>query len=332
MKDMSIKQGVSLYSYQQAYFKKEIDLEGAVKAAAAAGATGIELIPEQMPVGRYPNPTDRDIAWWKELMTKYGTTPTCMDAFMDSRMYKGRYLTLPEQVNLMERDLKLASQLGFFCIRVLCHVRPEVVEAALPIAEYYGVKMGLEVHAPLTLTGEWVSNYVEMVERKGSPYAALIPDFGIFGRGMNGAMQKAAILKGADPVLLDKANQIIKAGGNVAPVIEEFKRQGAGSDTIMVIQMTSMMNRYNNPEWLRPLAKHLCHFHAKFYLMDENYQESSIDYAGPVKVLKEVGFDGYLSSEFEGQRSYQAQDCAYEEDEIEQVRRHHVMLNRLIVS
>ena len=196
---MSIKQGVSLYSYQQAYFKKELDLEGAVKAAADAGAPGIELIAEQMPVGRYPNPTDRDIAWWKDLMVKYNTTPTCMDAFMDTRMYKGRYLTLPEQVNLMERDLKLASQLGFYCIRVLCHVRPEVIEASLPIAEYYNVKMGLEIHAPLTMKGEWVTNYVEMAERKGSPYAALIPDFGIFGRGMNGAMLKAMTLKGVDP-------------------------------------------------------------------------------------------------------------------------------------
>lgn len=327
---MSIKQSVSLYSYQQAYFKKELDLEGAVAAAAAAGATGIELIPEQMPVGRYPNPSDRDIAWWKDLMARYGTTPTCMDAFMDTRMYKGRYLTLPEQVQLMERDLKLASQLGFSCIRVLCHVRPEVVEAALPIAEHYGVIMGLEVHAPLTLTGEWVSNYVEMVERNGSRYAALIPDFGIFGRGMNGAVMKAMTLKGVDPALLGKANEIIKAGGNIAPVLEEGRSKGLGGDVLMTFQMAAMMNRYNNPEWLRPLAKHLCHFHAKFYLCDEDCNEASIDYAGPIKVLKDVGFEGYLSSEFEGQRSYQGQDCKYEEDEIEQVRRHHVMMRRLI--
>ena len=327
---MSIKQGVSLYSYQQAYYKKELDIEGAVKAAAGAGATGIELIAEQMPVGRYPNPSDKDIAWWKDLMAKYGTTPTCMDAFMDTRMYKGRYLTLPEQVTLMERDLRLASQLGFFCIRVLCHVRPEVIEAALPIAEYYNVKMGLEVHAPLTLTGEWVSNYIEMAERKGSPYAALIPDFGIFGKGLNGAMSKAATLRGTDPDLLAQADCLIRNGGDIAPVVSQLKNKGTPPDILMMIQMSSMMTRYNDPEWLRPLAKHLVHFHAKFYRMDENCNETSIDYAGPVKVLKEVGFDGYLASEFEGQRSYQGQDCAYEEDEIEQVRRHYVMLKRLI--
>ena len=47
-------------------------------------------------------------------------------------------------------------------------------------------------------------------------------------------------------------------------------------------------------------------------------------------MLKKLNWDGYICSEFEGQRAYHGQDCPYEEDEIEQVRRHHEMLKRYI--
>ena len=120
---MAIKRSVSLYSYQQAYYLGQLDLEGCVAAAAAAGAKGIELIPEQMPVGRFPNPWKQDVVWWKELMDKYGTTPTCMDTFIDFKMFeRKRYITLQEQVAFLERDLRLAAELGFPVIRVLCKI------------------------------------------------------------------------------------------------------------------------------------------------------------------------------------------------------------------
>ena len=52
-------------------------------------------------------------------------------------------------------------------------------------------------------------------------------------------------------------------------------------------------------------------------------------------MLKKIGYDGYLSTEYEGQRSAPgAEDDAADEliDEIEQVRRHQVMLHRLIAE
>ena len=48
-----------------------------------------------------------------------------------------------------------------------------------------------------------------------------------------------------------------------------------------------------------------------------------------MKYLRENGFDGYIDSEFEGQRDQQ--DIGYENlvDEVDQVRKHHEMLKRL---
>ena len=46
-----IKRGVSLYSYQQAYFLRELTLEQCIAEAAKIGAVGIESFAEQMMPG-----------------------------------------------------------------------------------------------------------------------------------------------------------------------------------------------------------------------------------------------------------------------------------------
>ena len=93
---MAIKRSISLYSYQQAYYLGQLDLRGCVAEAAKTGAEGIELIPEQMPVGSFPTNRQKDIDWWKDLMQEFNVTPTCMDTFIDFKMFRDRkrYLTL----------------------------------------------------------------------------------------------------------------------------------------------------------------------------------------------------------------------------------------------
>ena len=61
-----------------------------------------------------------------------------------------------------------------------------------------------------------------------------------------------------------------------------------------------------------------------------HYEERSLDYSGAIAVLKELGYEGYIDSEYEGQRSYQDQDAELLADEVEEVRRHHEMMARLI--
>ena len=44
---MTVKRGVSLYSYQDEYFLRTLSLEDCIRESAAFGARGIEIIPEQ---------------------------------------------------------------------------------------------------------------------------------------------------------------------------------------------------------------------------------------------------------------------------------------------
>ena len=68
----------------------------------------------------------------------------------------------------------------------------------------------------------------------------------------------------------------------------------------------------------------------KFYEMTEECKEPSIDYAGPIRVMQEIGWEGCISSEYEGQRDYFDIGCDIYMDPVEQCRRHHMMLKRLL--
>ncbi len=329
---MAIHRSISLYSYQQAYYLGQLDLRGCVAEAAKTGATGIELIPEQMPVGNFPNPRRDDIAWWKDLMQEFGTTPTCMDTFIDFKMFRDRkrYLTLREQVAFLERDLRLAAELGFPIIRVLCKIHFDVIEAALPIAEYYGVKMGTEIHPPVMIDSPYIDGFVDMIERNNTKWAALIPDFGIFARHACDAAVAQQIRTGFTPSAATLIRDQVAAGRPTAETVEKLKALGAKPGEIAFATGMGGLPTYNDPEKILPLMKYICHFHGKCYELDENCNETTIDYPGVIGALKQADWEGYISTEYEGQRLYHDEGCKETADEIEQVRRHQQLLARLI--
>lgn len=324
---MTIKRGVTFYSYQKTYYKGERNLEELVRITSeVVGAEGIEMMLEQTPVGQFPNPTDADVDWWFGLMDKYKTKPVCYVGFVDWFLYKNRVCTLKEQVEMMERDLRLAAKFGFKVLRVLSPLRKEVFEASIPIAEHYDVKMALEVHAPLMLHCRWTDEYYEMFERSGSKHVGICPDFGIFQKRPVKKRVDDCLKAGANEKIINYISESYTAGVSIYKIAEDVKKMGAGL-LEMPLVMSLMRSRYNDPEDLRSVAKYLVHFHGKFWEMDEENNETSIDYENPIKVLKEIGYDGYIDSEYEGQGMYSGDE---EDDEIEQVRRHQAMMKRYI--
>ena len=151
-----IKRSVSLYSYQDEYYDKKLDLEGCLRETAKTGATGVELLAEQM-IRRFPLPieTEEFRDQWFGWMKKYNLEPSCYDAFLENHIYDNRMLTLSEQINMMKRDIRLASLLGFKNLRTLVSTPMDVIEGSLEYAEQMNVKIGLEVHAPFSLNSGW---------------------------------------------------------------------------------------------------------------------------------------------------------------------------------
>ena len=169
------KRSISLYSYQDEYYDGKLDLEGCLRETAKTGATGVELLAEQM-IKKFPNPIEDEAfrANWFAMLDKYNLVPSCYDAFLENRIFSNRTLSLGEQVNMMKRDIRLAHLLGFPVLRTLVSTPMDVIEGSLDYAEEMNVKIGLEVHAPFSLNSGWADGYMEMINRTGTKFSGLM--------------------------------------------------------------------------------------------------------------------------------------------------------------
>ena len=82
--------------------------------------------------------------------------------------------------------------------------------------------------------------------------------------------------------------------------------------------------RPSKPEDIIPLLPYIHCCHAKYYNMSEDFDETTIPYVEVVNIMKEHGWNGYLLSEYEGMHKEDYNHC------MTQVKRHHVMLKRLL--
>jgi sugar phosphate isomerase/epimerase len=327
---MSIKRGVSLYSLQEDYFLGHLDLEGCIaKTVNEIGAEGIEWLPDQMPLPSFPNYTEADIDHWHALMAKYKAVPTCYSVFLDYTMFKNRMWTVGESVESTVASLKQASQMGFKVCRsqILARQDIEVFEKALPAAEFYGVQLCTEIHSPRSIHSWWTQDLIDLIERKNTRFLGFVPDFGIFCKSMPIPYIKRCLREGASEKILNAINEGYR--NKAIPSEDDVLKMGGGK---VEQAFRSMATRYiyDDPAWLKEVIPYTQYCHGKFYEMNEACIEESIDYENTLRTLKDNGFDGYIASEYEGQRHYFDQGCNIYMDPVEQCRRHHIMMKKYL--
>lgn len=346
-----IKRSVSLYSYQDEYYNKQLDLEGCLRETAKAGATGVELLAEQM-IRRFPKPieTEEFRAQWFGWLKQYGLTPSCYDAFLENRIYDNRTLCLGEQVNMMKRDIRLAHLLGFPVLRTLVSTPMDVIEGSLEYAEEMNVKIGLEVHAPFSLNSGWADGYMEMIHRTGTKFFGFIPDMGIFCKNIpdvvrekhrrHGAKEECLkivddcyaerIAKGFVKIKYDlnlgKANMEYRMANGMAEMMEAVQKAGGGPADLAYANESFVFSR-SDPQDLIDNIDYIFHTHAKCYNTHEDYTETATAIPEVVAAYKKAGYTGFLSTEYEGGEHLRD---ALAVDSIEQVRRHQEALRRAI--
>lgn len=323
-----VKRGVSLYSFQEEMFLGQMTIEDCVAFAASIGAKGIEILPEQnMPT--FPNIDDRQVAWWKELMAKHGTELTCYDMFLDTKVRKDRLMTDDEQVASIRRDLVLCNRLGIRNMRVLVFVRPDILERCVPYAEELDVHMGVEVHSPWHMEHAWILRTVEVADRLGTKHLGLLPDMGIFMKHYPPVYRDRFIRQGARPevaqFIVDQHEQKIMAEYTIYEVAVKMK----GNPVEVRMAETLRHHPYANPKRIRDYIPYFRHIQAKFYEMTEDDRDPTHAYDEVIPELIAGGWDGYLSSEYEGNRWIQDVQPV---DSREQVRRQHRMFERLIAQ
>ena len=346
-----IKRSVSLYSYQDEFYNNQLDLEGCLREVAKTGATGVELLAEQM-IKKFPLPIEDENfrKQWFGWLKKYGLEPVCYDAFLEMKLYDNRTLTLKEQINMMKRDLRLASLLGFKVLRTLVSTPLEVIEGSLDYAKEVDVKIGLEVHAPFSLNSSWADGYLTMIKKTGTKHFGFIPDMGIFCKRIPDVVREKWLRRGAKPECvklvddayedrvkkgfvkikydldLGKANMEYRRNNGMFDLLEQVKKLGGGpADEGYVFE--SYVFSWSDPQDLIDNIQYIFHTHAKCYNTHEDYVETAVAIPEVVAAYKKAGYDGYLSTEYEGGEHLRADSDV---DSIEQVRRHQEALRRAI--
>lgn len=322
----TVKRGVSLYSLQEELFLGKMSIEDCFGFASSIGANGIEILPE-MNMPNFPNISDAEVAWWKETAAKHGCTLTCYDMFLDTKLRKNRLMTDEEQVASIRRDLELCNRLGIRNMRILIFVRPDILEKCVPYAEDHDVHMGVEVHAPWSLDHAWILRTIEVADRLATKHLGILPDMGTFMKHYPTVYRDRFIRQGARPEIADfiveQHEQKVMAEYTIYEVA--VNRKGNRAE----VQMAEVLRHapFSNPKRIKDFIPYFRHIQAKFYEMTEDCRDPSLAYDEVIPHLVEAGWDGYLSSEYEGNRWIQD---AFEVDSREQLRRQHIMFERLI--
>ena len=285
--------GVSLYSFMGDY-GTVLDLETAMAGIADLGATGIEILGEGH-IPNYPNPTQEWVEDWFSLLEKYGLEPTNYGSWIDTRLHSsgpnGRDMTVEEGAKQLQRDLRLAKRLGFRFVRpkigvvssdLVPHpIWTEVVEASLPLAEELDVVICPEIHSPTPIKHEVVDEYIEFIERTGTKHFGILIDTGIFQD--RPIPLRPGELPGRRPAFLD----------------------GIGVE----------------PADFAAVAPYVVFVQAKFHDIDEKLEDQQIPWEPVLRAMRDAGYTGYLSSEYEGEREPWRS--------IEQVRRQHSLMRQV---
>lgn len=324
---MTIKRGVSLYSFQHETFLGRMTLEDCIRTCAEMGANGIEVVGEQTFHGHPEQPVDDAvIAHWHELMRRYGTSPVCHDFMLDYKRYKGRQMPFDEQVASVRHDIDLGKRLGVPFVRSLVSVDPEVLLAAAPYAEEAGIRILVEVHAPLHFDHPWIIRYAEAFDRSGSDALGFLPDMGMFLHRFPPVWKEKFLRLGVPQPI---ANYIEKAYED--RVLSEYVilnvREMGGEGPAIAMAETLRHNAAFEPSRMLPHMDRIHNIHGKFYEVNDDGVEPSIPYDEIVQVLKQGGYNGYICSEYEGNRWI---EDAVDVDSVEQVRRQQVLLQRCI--
>ena len=301
-----IKTCVSLYSLQNEYMTKRMSLEDIFRFMKDNSVEGVEFLPDQMMHGA-PKPSDATLAEWDRLCSEYNIKPVIADVFLNTNLYDNRELTKKECVDLLIDEIKLANRLGMDQIRLVSMTPAFVLEPLLPYCEKYNVRMALEIHAGLSFDKQKTKDYIAEMKRLNSKYVGLVIDTGIFCEKIPRVMTNYCKALGTSQAPIDYVNQMFAEGkdgrdvygpdGDFIPELKALLKSGPD------YMFAHFADGYENEPLsvLDDVMPYLFHVHFKLFEMTEN-GEYSVDYKKILQYLHDHDYDGYVSTEYEGNR------------------------------
>ena len=322
----NIKLALTIYSLTREQMNYGWTTEDCLKVAKQLGVTGVEFVAAQTFGRHYPWPTDEELYEVANLCAKYGLEIASYSGQAD-RGKRSDLLDLSEEDMLAYaiNDVKCAYKIGAKAQRQQNNIYPSVFEKLAPWAEKYGVKVGIEMHSPMTPREPNSEAFNRAIERAGSEYIGWCPDFGMFGPNfMLGAKPKNLSPEEAAKLeaMARQRVRIPSRAGMPEEVVEYFE----GSKGMSPEEIEAGLDKFELTEYQRMalhyllfvpdlagdtrdtiwedyesiIVPHTVHCHGKFTKLNEIGDDPTINTTKAVEILKRSNYDGYISIEWEG--------------------------------
>ncbi|MEU6413670.1 TIM barrel protein [Microbispora sp. NPDC046933] len=319
--------GITLFSLTLEQRAPGNDLAALIREVAARDlGPGVEMVAFQSLRG-WPRLDDKAVREVRGLIADSGLTPACLAVNLDLALHPGRLLTDDEAYDYVAVQMRRAAALGFPAVRVGAECGPAIMTRLLPLAEELGVKIGVEIHAPLTIDAPPVAELKELFTRLDTDWLGFIPDFSASMRAVPAAVDDAHRKAGIPPELTALTRRLWAEPGPTMAKFPELERRatelGASPAEIGNLKMLFTMHGRMDPERWADFFPHVIHVHGKFYGVSDG-EDPSIDFPAIARVLREQGYTGFISSEYEA-HAYTDRYSAFD-----QVRAQHDMLKRLL--
>ncbi len=324
-----LKLGITLFSFTTEFINRQYTFEQLLaKVAECNLGPGVELVGFQSIRG-FPTVTDAFAERFRELMSQYQLTPSCLSINSDMMLRRGQMLSVDEAVAYHEPQIRAAAKLGFPVVRSQFTAPPEVLRRLIPLVEQLQIKIGPEIHAPMAVNSPAVLAYRDMYAKVNSPFLGFIPDTGSCARNIPPSYLAYLKAQGMPEELMNLAVGIWKQSTDVQTKRDEFAAQAkARHADPTVISALSVMFSILSPQdpraWLEIMPQ-IIHIHGKCYDFDDNGVETSIPFEQLLPVFVEGGFNGYMSTEWEGHLYSQASG-------FDMARKHQALCRRILAQ
>ncbi|SFZ84641.1 Sugar phosphate isomerase/epimerase [Devosia enhydra] len=324
-----IRTGATLYAYTNAFHQRRLGLEGLVREVARRGqGPGLEVVGFQS-FRDFPDVSDDTAARFRDLVASTGLTLTCLGINSDTHVTPHRSRSTQELVDFHARQLRSAAKLGFPVVRCQYAAGPEVLRALAPLARDLDVRLGLEIHAPHTVDHPEILAFREMYAQVGSPYLGFIPDFGSSARAVPRRYIEYYRANGVPERAITAALELWSDDSDPFTKRPRYLEWAAANDiersrALEIHTIFGLFSRQPPRNWLEIMPQ-VVHVHGKFYEVDDSGEEASIDYRAILATFVEGGYEGFISSEWEG---HQVSD----EDGFLDVDRHQAMIRGILAA
>jgi sugar phosphate isomerase/epimerase len=303
--EKGLRLGTTLFSFTNEYHGREYSLDHLIEKVGSLGlGPGLEIVGFSHVRG-FPEISDEFAGHFRNQVAKAGLEQSCLGINADRWIIPDKPMNDDDLLAYHEIQLRAAAKLGFPVARYQFGAGPALALRLLPLAEKLNVKLGMEIHAPDAVDSPIVMQFREMYAKADSPYLGFIPDFGSSADRISPAFGRYFREIGLPEELIAMGESMWPANSaNPRAAIEGFaeKAEGAGykkSQYAEVFMIFGLFSKQKPEAWLEIMPQ-VVHIHGKFYDFAESGSESAIPYESLLPVFVNAGYNGFMSSEWEG--------------------------------